>query len=155
MQFVPIDSQTYPQMSPSGDQGDLFDTGWDVLHPGPARIYLSEADIHDVVGSEGVLSRPSIFDLLVMRGWTAPDTTAVEVETLERDLEDALAEVESLTEKAAAFETTIRSLGTSTSSSPVGLMFTHDAVASPGYLASGTETSSATFIVDPLTDEKE
>jgi hypothetical protein len=84
MRWVSInDGQMYPEASASGDQGDLLDTGWEVLWPGPARVYLSESDLRDIVVAEGVLSRPLVADALAANGWTAPGETAEEIARLE------------------------------------------------------------------------
>lgn len=104
MRFVPLnEGQMYPAASPSGDQGDLLDTGWDVLWPGPARVYLSAGDLRDLVCADGFLDVPLVVEALTLRGWTAPSELAahvVEFESqlarLEEDLASARAEADGL-----------------------------------------------------------
>jgi hypothetical protein len=82
----------YPQASPSGDEGELFDTGWDVHHAGPARIFLSETDIRDVLSSDDVLERTLIMELLEARGWMSPDAFKAQVADFAEALEQMAAE---------------------------------------------------------------
>lgn len=90
MRFLtPEQGQQYPQASPSGDEGELFDTGWDVHYPGPARIYLSETDIRDVLSSDDVLERPLVMELLEARGWVSPGRFAEVVADAQAELERA------------------------------------------------------------------
>lgn len=108
MRFVSLnDGQMYPEASPSGDQGDLLDTGWDVLWPGPARVYLSEADLRDIVVTAEVLAAPLVFEALTMNGWVPADV----VEAREAEF-DALvlaltAERDAAVEKAETLETAL------------------------------------------------
>ena len=94
MRFVAANTgqQMYPQASPSGHEGELFDTGWDVHYPGPARIFLSETDIRDILSEDDVLERPLIVELLEARGWLSPDEYKATVAETLAALEEARAE---------------------------------------------------------------
>lgn len=109
MRFTePDENLIYPEASVTGETGILFDTGWDINWPGPGRLYLGPRDLADIVGH--ALDVPNVLEVLATRGWTRPSETDGRVADLERQLADALLDLETALADKNALAQSIRIL---------------------------------------------
>lgn len=83
---TPDDGQQFPQASPSGETGELLDTGWEIHWPGPGHVYIGERDAVDILVAFLHEGKPLVAEALEVNGWTSPGATAAKVAGLEEKL---------------------------------------------------------------------